>query len=294
MRFTPNHSQRVNRSLLPALLAAALFSGCFGGGEDDGAGAAAAWVKVEGGTYTMGDDSGTGDKNNNEWPAHEVTVNTFWMSATEVTNAQFAQYLNETTIDNLGVGKGGKKEYDFINAMSGIEGSVEDGFRAKSGKENLPVVNVSAVGAMRYAEWAGGRLPNEEEWEYAARGGKLDTPGLYSGAASNDVMDYEVGWTSMNAEAGPHKVAAMPANELGLYDMTGNVWEFCIAPVYYYPGHPMLDELHGMQVQGPALRGGSYSSSNTTVSDRSFAAAHYEVTMIDAGFRIVRDSDPGL
>ena len=278
------------KRVMAAAVCGVAFLGC-GGADEDGGGGETEWVKVEGGTYQMGDPGAGGDEMNVAWPVHEVTVKTFWMASTEVTNAQFADYLNTTSVDNLGKGQGGKTEIDLINAATGIERADDGTFSAKGGMGSLPVVNVSATGAARYAEWAGARLPSEEEWEFAARGGTLDVPGRYSGT-DQEGMDYDVGWTSMYSEDGPRTVGTKPANELGLYDMTGNVWEFCQTPFTFYPGHP-LENRGGGAPAGPINRGGSFHGSSIAVWNRAYAA-HYEVTTFDIGFRMARDTDPAL
>jgi len=128
-----------------------------------------------------------------------------------------------------------------------------------SGCDDCPVENVSWNDAMEYAKKVGKRLPTEAEWEYAARGGNQSRGYTYSG--SNDLNS--VGWYDGNSGSKTHPVAQKQPNELGLYDMSGNVWEWC-ADRY---GENYYNQSPGSNPTGPAsgssrvLRGGSWFNS---------------------------------
>lgn len=182
-------------------------------------------VLVSGGSFSMGTTSEK-DPNayNNEKPSHQVVVDTFYISRYEITNIQFAKFLNDKTIGADGIYitsefasqtlvKPHKWSLEFVNSK----------WRACIGYELFPVVNVTWFGANEYCTWAGGRLPNEAEWEFAARGGMKSKQYLYSG--SNDIN--VVGWYKTNSIDKTRLIGGKIQNELGIYDMTGNVWEWC-------------------------------------------------------------------
>jgi formylglycine-generating enzyme required for sulfatase activity len=154
-------------------------------------------IAVEGGSFMMGATPGQGDDaRENEKPAHKVTVDDFLIGETEVT-----------------------QELWFA-----VMGNNPSHFKKEG---NYPVENVSWNDVLWFIkelnEITGQhfRLPYESEWEYAARGGKKSTDKKYSG--SDDVD--EVAWYAKNANKSTHAVASKKANELGLYDMSGNVFE---------------------------------------------------------------------
>ena len=124
-------------------------------------------------------------------------------------------------------------------------------------QENHPIVNVTWDDASAYAQWAGKRLPTEAEWEYAARGGRLSKGYTYSGG--NDPG--AVAWYDGNSGKQTQPVGEKSPNELGLYDMSGNVWEWC-ADLYdenYYRNSPKQDPTGPSSGQFRVLRGGSWN-----------------------------------
>ncbi len=199
------------------------------------------YVFVEGGTFVMGSPEMEGgdsiDQNafKKQYPQHEVTVQDFYISMYEITNEQFAKFLTK----NGGIkGTYEGKEVFYVQDKNGKMDTklqiefMEGKYKAKAGKEQYPMIYVTWYGAKAYAEWAGGRLPTEAEWEYAARGGNQSKNYEYSG--SNDIN--KVCWHWYNSEnpdnafyagRGTHIVGQKEPNELGIYDMSGNVWELC-------------------------------------------------------------------
>ena len=210
-------------------------------------------VLVNGGTFMMGSPSGTGYSN--EHPQHSVTVSSFRISKYEITNQQYADFMN--AINSNADGSVGGVEYldmDDGDIQISHNGS---SFVVDAGKENYPVLEVSWYGAKAYCEHYGGRLPTEAEWEFAARGGNSSNGYTYSG--SNNIDD--VAWYYDNSGNTTHTVGTKSPNELGIYDMSGNVWEWC-SDWYdrsYYGSSPSNDP------QGPAMgasrvgRGGSWN-----------------------------------
>jgi len=232
-------------------------------------------VAVEGGTFTMGSPSGTG--NANEEPEHSVTLSDFSISKYEITNAQYAIFMNDIGAAINGSFNG--EEYLNMDAVNVQISHTNGSFIADVGTENNPVIEVSWLGAKAYAEHYGGRLPTEAEWEFAAKGGNSSSGYTYSG--SNTIDD--IAWYNINSGSATHSVGTKNANELGLHDMSGNVYEWANDwyDATYYNSSPANDP------QGPnsgttrVARGGSWSSGdiicrvanriglNPTTTDRS-------------------------
>jgi formylglycine-generating enzyme required for sulfatase activity len=170
---------------------------------------------VEGGTFTMGSD--TSDAQADEQPLHEVTLSNYYIGQTEVT-----QYLWRIVMGS-------------DNNPSTTKG------------DNLPVTNISWDNAQKFvqrlSEMTGKpfRLPTEAEWEYAARGGQRSQGYVYAGSNNLD----SVAWHPSNCTQ-PQAVGKKKPNELGIFDMTGNVWEYCSD--YYAPYEASAQ----LNPQGPA------------------------------------------
>ncbi len=238
------------------------------------------FVYVDGGTFQMGSNDGRSD----EQPVHTVTLTGFEISKYEITNAQYCKFLNDIGVNLLG-SFGGTIYIYILRSSCQIEYSGGQ-FVVKSGKDNNPVIQVSWYGAKAFCEWAGGRLPTEAEWEYASRGGNQSQGYTYSG--SNNVDD--VAWYLSNSGGLTHPVGQKQSNELGIYDMSGNVWEWCKDwyGIDYYSSSPTNNP------QGPTtgvfrvLRGGSWYSGAFSV--RCADRGNYDPSnsYINFGFRCVR------
>ena len=170
-------------------------------------------VLIPAGEFRMGSNSGRND----EKPVHSVYVDAFYMDKYEVTNAEYAVFLNTK-------GKHAEGGRTWLQIGSGAERIeyVAGKYRAKAGYENHPVVEVSWYGAMAYAEWKGKRLPTEAEWEYAARGSLSSLKYPWGNSIDSSRANYSrhVGDTTA--------VGKYTANGYGLYDVAGNVWEWCL------------------------------------------------------------------
>ena len=223
-------------------------------------------IEIEGGTYQMGRN----DSLPTEGPAHSVTVNSFAMDKTEVTNAAYAEFVKQTN-----------------HTPPEQWGSV----KPPVGEELLPVTNVSYEDAVAFAAWRSQRdgvtyrLPTEEEWEYAARNGEKDN--LYPWGNS---------WApgrAATAEAGVGKeqpVGTYPqgANRWGVLDLIGNVWEWTSSKASVYKGNTL--QLPAQYQDWIVARGGSYSSIQNKVSStmRDWFAPNYKNRVL--GFRLVKAS----
>jgi len=211
--------------------------------------------------------------------AHKVTIaKPFYIGKTEVTNAQYRKFVEASGYQ----GKGDTDPaYDLYLRH----------WRDKSimSKENdFPVVWVSWKNAKAFCEWAEMALPSEAQWEYACRAG---TTTLYYNGDEQKGFD-EIGWGLTNSDALAHPVARKKPNAWGLYDMLGNVWEWCEDDyVYKYDGAPTdgSARIENARTLTRAFRGGSWSNSTwptTNACASRFNGAPGNATN-DVGFRVV-------
>jgi formylglycine-generating enzyme required for sulfatase activity len=190
------------------------------------------FVLVTGGTFTMGSSETEPNRNSDE-PQHKVTLSNFYISPYEVTQQQWKQVMGNNPST-------GSKDCDQCPVESISWDDVQDFLRK---------LNIKSPGR-NY------RLPTEAEWEYAARGGKKIKNYLYAG--SNDIG--LVAWYTNNSGNKTQFVGKRKANELGLYDMSGNVWEWCSDWKDAYPFEDQTNPVGPPSGSNRVVRGGSWGS----------------------------------
>ena len=215
----------------------------------------ASMVVIPAGEFQMGSDNG-GD---HEKPVHTVYLDTFYMDKYEVTNAQYRRFVQAT-------------RYSEPAGYGYVGDAWRDGFRPCSDSrfrgDDQPVVCVCWADAQAYAAWAGKRLPTEAEWEKAARGGLVGMEYPWGSKITEENANY--GSNTVNTTP----VGSYPPNGYGLYDMAGNVWEWC-ADWYssdYYSGPPERNPKGPDSGTVRVLRGGSwiYNPYYLRVAPRSY------------------------
>ena len=186
-------------------------------------------VKVKGGTFQMG--SNDKEAQNDEKPVHRVTLSDFSIGATEVTQAQWKAVMN----NNPSYFKGDDLPVERVS-WDDIQGFLR---------------KINSLSKTQY------RLPTEAEWEYAARGGNASRGYQYSGSNNID----EVAWYKNNSNRKTHTVGTKKANELGLYDMSGNVWEWCNDwyDENYYKNSPAQNPKGAQSGSNRVFRGGGWN-----------------------------------
>ena len=215
-------------------------------------------ILVEGGSFNMGRINGL----NNEMPLHAVTLKSFYMGKYEVTQALGKQVMGDEP--------------------SGFKGCPNCPVEQVSPKRiALFISKLNALTGKKF------RLPTEAEWEYAAMGGNKSKGFKYSGSDNLD----EVGWVQTNANGRTHPVGEKKPNELGLYDMAGNVWELC-SDWYrktFYNKCRQADPLNQHAALFHVVRGGSWRSPAercySKARNRNITDHHKK----NGGFRVVVD-----
>jgi formylglycine-generating enzyme required for sulfatase activity len=211
---------------------------------------------ISGNSFSMGSNDGESD----EKPVHTVRVSDFHMGKYEVTFAEYDKFCDAT--------------------------SREKPSDAGWGRGNRPVINVSWDDATAYCKWLSSttgksyRLPTEAEWEYSARGGQN-----YKYAGSDDWN--AVAWNGANSDSKTHPVGQKQANGFGLYDMSGNVWEWCSDWKRDYSSRTETNPTGAATGSGRVYRGGSWFSgaSSCRASSRYDGAPAYRDSHL--GFRLV-------
>jgi formylglycine-generating enzyme required for sulfatase activity len=252
---------------------------------------------VPGGCYQMGCGPWIENCDNDEKPVHEVCLDGFWIGKYEVTNAHYVLFLNDL---KDGVPKGERWVKTKAEAIFSDIYQYSNQFLIEKGHEDHPVVEVSWYGANAFAKWLseknGNRfdLPTEAQWEYASRSGGRQE--IYAGG--NDPQS--LAWFSTDKKMEHQKVGIKAPNGLGIYDMSGNVWEWCkdryfkdsyknhatLNPVIQFVDHKSAD------ASKRVIRGGSYlyNSSRGRCTNRGSHVISDQAN--DLGFRLVIVPDP--
>ena len=209
-----------------------------------------------------------------EVPRHTIEIAAFYMDKAEVTNAQYKVFINQTGYRT--------PQYWF-----------DDNYNSR----DLPVVGVSWYDAMQYASWSEKRLPTEAEWEYATRGGMANQMYPWGNKITPQMANY-------GEKVGKATVAGTyPSNGYGLYDLAGNVWEWCLDSYNagFYKTSPRKDPFAGGDIahviknfsqvdknQVRVIRGGSWQSDPGPLRVASRGNYFPSFTLRNCGFRCVK------
>ncbi len=204
------------------------------------------WVWVEGGKFMMGSPDDEEGREDDEGPLHEVELSGFWMSATEVTNAQYNAFLKAME------DRGGAV-WDRVKESGANHPDLGSEFKG----DKQPVVYVSWEDAKAFCDWVGkgATLPTEAQWEYACRAGSAGR--FCFGEDEAQLGDYA--WYEANANGVTHAVGGKKSNVFGLYDMHGNVWEWCSDWYGAYTADPVKDPAGPAAGASRVNRGGGWN-----------------------------------
>lgn len=268
-------------------------------------------VWIPGGEFSMGcetkNDSlcGVPGVTQDSTPIHRVYVDPFWMDETEVTNAQFNEFVQATGYVTVAEKKPTAEDLPGVPTESLVAGSAVFSPTPKAvsldeylqwwsyvpdanwrqpfgpdsnleGKENYPVVHIAYEDAEAYAKWAGKRLPTEAEWEFAARGGKagelyawgntLKIDGKYQANIYQGAFPVEGGDAASDGWNGIAPVKQYAPNAYGLFDVTGNVWEW--ASDWYRADYYATLHRSGEVIKNPQGPDKSFDPQEPTVPKR--------------------------
>jgi formylglycine-generating enzyme len=255
-------------------------------------------VHVPGGSFQMGRSDGY----DLEQPVHTVTLSSFNMGKYEVTQEQWIAVMENNPSDFTGSPASGEVQqkrpvervswYDtlvFCNKLSMIEG-LSPAYRISGSTDpanwgSVPTSGNSTWDAVQIVAGSTGyRLPTEAQWEYAARGGN-GLPGNYTYSGSNTVDN--VAWYTNNSGSKTHEVGKKAPNDLGLYDMSGNVWEWCWDWFENYPSGTQTNPGGADSGFGRVVRGGDWvNSAEVTRSTYRHKNSPYD-RYSNLGFRLV-------
>lgn len=268
---------------------------------------------IKGGTYRMGADKGDAD----EKPSHWVVVGGFWVSTKETTYADFKTFIEASGYLTDAERGEGSYVWDSLgwHLRSGVNWRHDERGhpREQMGRTNglFPVLHVSWNDAAQYCNWlsdrdsfdkvydfqgdtlridvsaTGYRLPTEAEWEYAASGGASSTEMAYYSPGSLK----SIAWYSANSTHGPRPVALKRSNAFGLFDMTGNVWEWChdwYSSDYYTKSREAVDPAGPLRGKERSVRGGAWNNNATHCRTTNRSSRFPDFRDGSIGFRVLR------
>ncbi|MFS4466591.1 formylglycine-generating enzyme family protein [Maribacter sp. 2210JD10-5] len=216
-------------------------------------------VPVTSGEFKMGSPNNEVGRENDEGPQRDVKIEGFWMASKEITWNVYHLFL-ERSLDNAKYSEKGQEVSITPDAVSGATIPYVDMSLGMGTGKNLPVGNITQLGASKFCEWLSAvtgnfyRLPTEAEWEYAARAGSSE-PYFFS---ENDSLS-SYAWYSANSNETYHKVGQKKPNPWGLYDIYGNVAEWTLDQYVVDAYEKKYGQFVPVKKEFPAaVRGGSY------------------------------------
>lgn len=258
-------------------------------------------ILIKGGAFQMGTDDGMPF----ESPVHTVELNSFLIDEHEVTVAEFGEFVKATNYKTEAEKFGWSGAFDFATGewkrVGGANWRYPEGGDSPANPDE-PVTQVSWNDANEYAKWAGKRLPTEAEFEYAARGGMVGKKYAWGDELRPNGKPVANWWqgsfpdknTVEDGFLSRAPVKSFPPNGYGLYDITGNVWEWCSDwfDESYYQRSPKYDPRGAESGDERVIRGGSFLCAENYCSNYRVAGRSHSTPdsgLNNLGFRCARD-----